>query len=98
MNLKPDKTMDIIVWDIETIPNFTGDTPVKDQKIRDKVDRRSSSNNTMNGEEIQNLIMGTNPFFGQIVVIASYEMSSRYPNGLERTLPISREASLDLIV
>ena len=97
MEIKPIDKMDIIVWDIETIPSKTDDTPIKDSKINEKVDRRISDINNKKSEvELQNLVMSTNPFFGQIIVIASYEISKRYPNGLKRVFKLDPRSGIKI--
>ena len=94
MNEKPNKIMDILVWDIETIPHITENSPVRDEKINAKLKKMlDKSNHVIDDKELEeskNMIMSTNPFFGQIIVIGSYEVSSRYPNGLTRTFSLDQ--------
>jgi len=81
---------DILVWDIETIPNQSYMTPLLQKKLESKAEKLVESRN-YDKEEAINLIASTNPFFGQVIVIGIYELSNRFPKGYSTVIKSSDE-------
>lgn len=68
----------IIVWDIETIPQVSPFSDLQKEKMANKINYYVEKG--MEADEAERLVAATNPFFGQVICIAMYEVSDRFPN------------------
>jgi predicted PolB exonuclease-like 3'-5' exonuclease len=81
----------IIVWDIETIPQIKM-TEVQYEKLESKsIAKYEKSNKTESLQQIKNRLAATNPYFGQILVISLYEISNRFPNGFNKSIVAKKD-------
>lgn len=74
----------ILVWDIETIPQVEEFSALQKEKIGKKVEYQTK--NGMEEEEATRLVASTNPFYGHVICISMMEISPRYPDTNKTTL------------
>jgi len=75
----------IIVWDIETIPQVSLFSELQKEKMANRIDYYVEKSD-MDPGEAERLVAATNPFFGQVICISMYELSDRFPSGNRSTL------------
>jgi predicted PolB exonuclease-like 3'-5' exonuclease len=77
----------IIVWDIETIPQISPFSPIQEEKMANKISYYVERE--MDPDEAKRLVAATNPFYGQVICISMYEVSDRFPDANKATLVAS---------
>jgi len=77
----------IIVWDIETIPQISPFSEIQKEKMVNKIEYYAERG--MDKEEAGRLVAATNPMFGQVICISMYELSERFPDSNKATLVAS---------
>lgn len=92
MNNQKENMSGVLVWDIETIPQHEL-SEIQEKQLAKKIKVKHpmafvSTDPNYSYEDVdkfKNLLMSTNPFFGQVLLINSYEHSSRYPDGFAKS-------------
>jgi predicted PolB exonuclease-like 3'-5' exonuclease len=74
----------IIVWDIETIPQVTPFSDLQKEKMKNKVDYYVEKGQEKG--EAERLVAATNPFYGHVICISMYEESDRFDQPNKATI------------
>ena len=77
----------VIIWDIETIPQVSPFSEIQKEKMANKIEYYVEKG--QDPEEASRLVAATNPFYGQVICISMYEISNRFPDSNKATLVAS---------
>ncbi len=83
----------IIVWDIETIPQISPFSEIQKEKMANKIEYYVEKG--QDPEEAKRLVAATNPLYGQVICISMYEVSNRYITGNKVTLVASSKTLIN---
>jgi len=74
----------IIVWDIETIPQVSAFSDIQKEKMLNRIEYYVERG--QEHDDAERLVAATSPLYGQVICISMYELSDRFPDGNKATL------------
>lgn len=72
---------EILVFDIETIPQTKNLTEIQAETMHARVARHLERNEDAELDGTTRLLSAINPLFGQVIAVGAFELSNRFPDG-----------------